>query len=91
MLTSGAILWIVCLLLWNKHRPDDGEAFWSEYLNEVENLKRDRYWSSRVADFLPLALAKEMCDDMYEQRELTYHKGTLLASQTNEIIIEIIQ
>jgi hypothetical protein len=50
MLTSGAKL--VCMFLWNKHRPYDGEAFWNEYLNEVENLKRER-----VADFLSRALA----------------------------------
>ncbi|XP_045207508.2 uncharacterized protein LOC123559603 [Mercenaria mercenaria] len=59
-----------CFLL-NKHKPDDDEVFLNEYLNEVENLKRDGYWSNRVADFLPLSLAnfEKKCVIIYTNKE----------------------
>ena len=43
--------------LLNLHKPADDETFVMEYLQQIENLKCDGYWTNRVADFLPLALA----------------------------------
>ena len=33
------------------------EEFVAEYLSEIENLKKDDYWSNKTAGLLPLALA----------------------------------
>lgn len=41
----------------NHHHPDDEETFVADYLSEIEKLKRDGYWTSSVADLLPLVLA----------------------------------
>ena len=52
------------------HKPTDDEAFVLEYLNEIEKLKCDGYWSNRVVDFLPLALAnfEKMCVIIYTNK-----------------------
>lgn len=53
------------------HNPEDDEVFLNEYLDEIENLKRVGYWSNRVADFLPLALAnfEKKCVLIYTNKE----------------------
>jgi hypothetical protein len=43
--------------LLNTFHPEDEESFIMMYLDEIESLKQEGYWSSKVADFLPLALA----------------------------------
>lgn len=38
------------------HTPQKEEPFITEYLTEIENVKKDGYWSSKVAGCLPIAL-----------------------------------
>ncbi|KAH3804250.1 hypothetical protein DPMN_132532 [Dreissena polymorpha] len=40
--------------LLNKFSPVDEESFVTNYLQEVESLKQEGYWSSKVADFFLL-------------------------------------